>query len=126
MRVRHDAMGVASWRVGSSLPLRYRNGLSGRERRLINKASFVLDLYDLAINAIGGRDGEQVHLPRGLAGSFETRPRWTTYMSKVDLVVWRRPARAVCEVLMTKFSCFALAAAYMKHVQQVESRSASV
>ena len=34
-RVRHDAMGVASWRAGSSLPLRYRNGLSGRERRLI-------------------------------------------------------------------------------------------
>ena len=34
-RVRHDAMGVASWRAGCSLPLRYRNGLSGRERRLI-------------------------------------------------------------------------------------------
>ena len=31
-----------------------------------------LDLYDLAVNAIDGRDGEQVHLPRGLAGSFET------------------------------------------------------
>ena len=46
-------------------------------------------------------------------------------MSKVDLAVWRRPARAVREVLMTKFSCFALAAADMKHVQQVESRSAS-
>ena len=30
------------------------------------------------------------------------------------------------EVLMTKFSCFALAAANMKHVYQVESRSASV
>jgi hypothetical protein len=28
--------------------------------------------YDLAVNAIGGREGEQVHLPRGLAGSFET------------------------------------------------------
>ena len=25
-------------------------------------------------------------------------------MSKVDLAVWHRPARAVCEVLMTKFS----------------------
>ena len=53
-----------------------------------------------------------------------------TYMlheyCKVDLAVWRRPARAVCEVLMTKFSCFALAAADMKHVQHVESRSASV
>jgi hypothetical protein len=33
--VRHDAMGVASWRAGSSLPLRYGNDLSGRERRLI-------------------------------------------------------------------------------------------
>jgi hypothetical protein len=44
-------------------------------------------------------------------------------MSKVDLAVWRRPARAVCQVLMTKFSCVALAAAAMKHVQQVESRS---
>jgi hypothetical protein len=43
-------------------------------------------------------------------------------MSKVDLVVWSGPARAVCEVIMTKFSCFALAAADMKHVQQVESR----
>jgi hypothetical protein len=32
----------------------------------------LLDLYDLAVSAIGGRDGEQVHLPRGLAGSFET------------------------------------------------------
>ena len=44
-----------------------------RERRLIKPP---LDLYDLAIlavNAIGGRDGEQVHLPRGLAGSFETQ-----------------------------------------------------
>jgi hypothetical protein len=41
-------------------------------------------------------------------------------MSKVDLAVWRRPARAVCEVLMTKVSCFALAAADMKHVQQVD------
>ena len=48
-------------------------------------------------------------------------------MSKVDLAVWRpRPARAVCQVFMTKFSCFALAAADMKHVQQVESRSVSV
>ena len=47
-------------------------------------------------------------------------------MCKVDLAVWRRPARAVCQVLMTKFSCFALATADMKHVQQVESRSASV
>ena len=34
-RVRHDAMGIASWRTGSSLSLRHRNGLSGRERRLI-------------------------------------------------------------------------------------------
>ena len=47
-------------------------------------------------------------------------------MIKVDLVVWRRPARAVCQVRMTKFSCIALAAADMKHVQQVESRSVSV
>ena len=54
------------------------------------------------------------------------RPRWTTSMSKVDLAVWRRPARAACQVLMTKFLCFALAAADMKHVRQVESRSVSV
>jgi hypothetical protein len=54
--------------------------------------------------AIVRKDGEQVHLPRGLAGSFETagRPRWTTCMSKVHLAVWRRPARTVCQVLMTK------------------------
>ena len=77
-------------------------------------------------NAIGGRDGEKVHLPRGLAGSFETAQMDHVHVSKVDLTVWRRPARAVCEVLMTKSSCFALAAADMKHVQQVESRSASV
>jgi hypothetical protein len=32
----------------------------------------------------------------------------------------------VCEVLMIKFACFALAAADMKPVQQVESRSVSV
>ena len=32
-------------------------------------------------------------------------------MSKVDLAVWCRPDRAVYEVIMTKFSCFALAAA---------------
>jgi hypothetical protein len=32
----------------------------------------------------------------------------------------------VYEVIMTKFSCFALAAADMKPVQQVESRSVSV
>ena len=41
-----------------------------RERRLIKPP---LDLYDLAIlavNAIGGRDGEQVHLARSLAGSL--------------------------------------------------------
>ena len=63
--------------------------------------------------------------PAALRGALR-RPRWTTYMSKVDLAVWRRPDRAVYEVLMTKFSCFALAAADMKHVQQVESRSASV
>jgi hypothetical protein len=66
-------MGVASWRAGSSLPLRYRNGLSGRERREADKASSTC--MRLAVNAIDGRDGEQVHLPllpRGLAGSFET------------------------------------------------------
>ena len=80
----------------------------------------------LAVNAIDGRDGEQVHLPRGHLRGALRRPRWTTYMSKVDLAVWRRPDRAVYEVLMTKFSCFALAAADMKHTQQVESRSASV
>ena len=50
--------------------MRYRNGLSGRERRLIKLP--VLDLYELAVNAIDGRDGEHAHLPRGLAGSFET------------------------------------------------------
>jgi hypothetical protein len=65
-------MGVASWRAGSSLPLRYQNGLSGRERRLIEGLHVLYPLYDLAVNAIGGRDGEKVHLPRGLAGSFET------------------------------------------------------
>jgi hypothetical protein len=47
------------------------HGLSGRERRLIKPPRPVL--YDLTVNAIGGRDGEKVHLPRGLAGrSFET------------------------------------------------------
>ena len=66
-------MGVASWRAGSSLPLRYQNGLSGRERRLIKPPRD--DLYDLAVNAIGGRDAEKVHLPRGLTGSFETGAR---------------------------------------------------
>ena len=63
--------------------------------------------------------------PAALRGALR-RPRWTTYMIRVDLAVWRRPDRAVYEVLMTKFSCFALAAADMKHVQHVESRSASV
>ena len=58
--------------------------------------------------------------PRG--EPFETAHRWTTYMSKIDLAVWRRPARAVCQVLMTKSPCFALAAADMKRVQQVPSR----
>jgi hypothetical protein len=37
-------------------------------------------------------------------------------MRKVDLAVWRRPDRAVCQVLMNKFSCFALAPADMKPV----------
>ena len=65
--------------------------------------------------------------PAALRGAlFETAQMDPSYMSKVDLAVWRRPARDVYEVLMTKFSCFALAAADMKHVQQVESRSASV
>ena len=40
------------------------------------------------------RDGEQVYLPRGLAGSFETAQMdYLHYSSKVDLAVWRRPAR---------------------------------
>ena len=57
------------------------------------------------------------HLPRSLAGSFETAHRWTNQVCKVDLAVWRRPSnRDVCEVLMTKFSCFALAPADMKPV----------
>jgi hypothetical protein len=45
---------------------------------------------------------------------------------KSDLAVWRHPARAVCQIPMTKFSCFALAAADMKPVQQVKSRSVCV
>ena len=68
---------------------------------------------------IGGRDGEKVHLPRGLAGSFET--------TQIDHVksIWRSraaPLALYVRVLMTKFSCFALAAADMKHVQQRASR----
>ena len=66
--------------------------------------------------------------PAALRGGVR-RPRWTTCMSRVDLAVW--PAAPIelyikIQVLMTKFSCFALAAADMKHVQHVESRSASV
>ena len=37
-RVRHDAMGFARSPSGSSLPLRYLEGLSGRQRRLIRPA----------------------------------------------------------------------------------------
>ena len=59
--------------------------------------------------------------PAALRGALR-RSRWTTYMGKVDLAVWRRPARAVCEVLMTKFSCFALAAADMTHVSNKSNR----
>ena len=66
--------------------------------------------YYLAFNAIDGRDGEQVRLPRGLAGRFETA-QMGQLDGKVDLAVWRRAARAVCQTLMTKFSCIALAAA---------------
>ena len=55
------------------------------------------------------------------------RPIWTSYMIKVDLAVWRRPDCDVCEVLMTKLSCFALAAADMKtSSKSLESRSVSV
>jgi hypothetical protein len=118
-RVRHDAMGVASWRAGSSLPLRYRNGLSGRERRADKASSTCMTL--LSTPSAEGTVSRFI-CPAALRGALR-RPRWTTHMSKVDLAVWRRPARAVCEVLMTKFSCFALVAADMKHVQQVESRS---
>jgi hypothetical protein len=48
------------------------------------------------VGAIARRDGEQVHLPRGLAGKFETAQMDHTHVSRVDLAVWRRPARAVC------------------------------
>jgi hypothetical protein len=48
--------------------------------------------------------------PADLRGALR-RPRWTSYMSKVNLAVWRRPDCDVCEVLMTKIFCFALAAA---------------
>ena len=44
-------------------------------------------------------------MPRGLAGRFETAQMDHVPMSKVDLAVWRRPDRTVCQVLMTKLSC---------------------
>jgi hypothetical protein len=53
--------------------------------------------------------------PAALRGALR-RPRWTTYINNVDLAVWRRPACAVYQVLMIKFSCFALAGADMKPV----------
>ena len=113
-----------SWRSGSSLPLRYQNGLSGRERSMIheeaNKASSTCRPYCQRHRRKEGTVSRSI-CPAALRGALR-RARWTTYMSKVDLVVWRRPARAVYEVIMTKFSCFALAAADMKHVYQVTSR----
>ena len=98
-----------------------------RSREEADKASSTC-LFDHQVCAIVRRDGEQVHLPRGLVGSFETAQMdHVQYMSKDDLEVWRRPARALSQVLMTKFSCFALAAADMKPVQpRVESGSVSV
>ena len=54
--------------------------------------------------------------PAALRGGLR-RPRWTTCISKVDLAIWRRPSRAVYQVLMlTKFSCFALGPADIKPV----------
>jgi hypothetical protein len=43
--------------------------------------------------------------PAALRGALR-RPRWTMYMSKVDLAVWRRPARDVYEVLMTTWRLY--------------------
>ena len=74
----HDARGVASWRAGSTICLFevLRNGLgvSGRERRLIKvKASSTCTCMTLlSTPSAEGTVHEQVHLPRGLAGSFET------------------------------------------------------
>ena len=45
--------------------------------------------------------------PAALRGALR-RPRWTTYISKVELAVWRRPARAVCQVLMTNIKVLIL------------------
>ena len=74
-RVRHDAMGVASWRAGCSLPLRYRNGLSGRERRLINKASSTY-MTLLSTPSAEGTVSRSI-CPAALRGALR-RPRWTT------------------------------------------------
>jgi hypothetical protein len=60
-------------------------------------------------------------LPMGRISELR-RPRWTTYMSKIDLAVWHRPDRAVYQVLMTKFSCFALAPADMNDETCLASR----
>mgnify|MGYP007078267964 CR=1 FL=1 len=66
----------------------------------------LLDLYDLAVNAIDGRDGEQVRLPRSLAGSFETAQMdqlHTCVKSTSGGLAPPPRSRCVCEVLMTSF-----------------------
>ena len=68
-RVRHDAMGVASWRAGSSLPLRYQNGLSGRERRLIFASSTCMTL--LSTLSMEGMVSRSI-CPAGLRGALRS------------------------------------------------------
>ena len=50
------------------------------------------------VNAIDRRDGEQVHLPRGLAGSFADGPDGPRYMSKksIGAVSGAAPRCAMC------------------------------
>jgi hypothetical protein len=63
-----------------------------------------------------GTVSEQVHVLRGLAGRSEPAQMDHLHESKVDLMVWCRSDCTVRDLLMTKCSCFALAAADMKPV----------
>ena len=76
-RVRHDAMGVVSWRAGSSLPLRYQNDLS-RSREEADKASSTC-MTLLSTLSTEGTVSRSIG-PAALRGALRW-PRWTAYMS---------------------------------------------
>ena len=100
----YDAMVFARSSFGSSLPLCFEVSLGPY---MWWSCTFCLK-YLMSAPSPEGTVSRSI-CPAASCGGNLRRPRWTTYMSKVDLVVWCRPARAGCQVIMTKFSCFVCA-----------------